>query len=175
MKNCAPLLFLLILLLSGCVGTTVITSTPTGAVVFIDGEEKGATPYVHKDRKVSFSKTPVILVKAGYTNRETHIRKNQQFVAQNLLGLPLVFPLLYLVDYADTTHLNMASNELRQAVINEEDLLKKDPVWLRNELEQLEAAYKAKVIDRKPYKRQRRQLKSYLKEALQEQKSKGPK
>jgi hypothetical protein len=156
----APLLAIMAI---SCVSTTVITSTPPGALVFINDIEVGSTPYTHQDRKLSFSKTPVTLVKAGHTKRETHLRKNQQFVPQNLLGTPLVFPLLYLWSYSDTTHIIMAANELRQDVVNEEDLLNSDPRWLREELRQLEAAYKAKTIDKKPYKVKRRQLREYLK------------
>jgi hypothetical protein len=87
-------------LLSGCASTTIINSAPNGAKVYIDGEPVGNTPYTYTDTKIVGSTTPVRLVKDGYEDYNTLLKRNEEAnVGAIIGGIFLLFPFLWTMDY----------------------------------------------------------------------------
>lgn len=85
---------------TGCVSTTVIKSTPSGAKVYLDGESVGTTPYPMSDQKIVGTTTSVKLVLDGYEPYYASIQRNEVFDPGACLGGVLVaFPFLWIMGY----------------------------------------------------------------------------
>jgi hypothetical protein len=158
--------FLVFIALSACVGTTTIVSNPPGAAVYVRDTLAGITPFVYQDIRVSFTKRNLVVKQDGHAAQTVTLRRNARFEPINLLGAPLVYPLLYLVNYPDTTHIYMAKSTLTTSDrVAEESELERNPDWVQEALEELKSQYKQGVITKKQYKLQRRNLKSKLQKA----------
>lgn len=77
---------LLMLLISACESTTLIQSTPHGAMVYVNGQKVGSTPYLYRDEKVVFSKTPIRLEHPGYETLQFVLCRNEQPEAGPIVG-----------------------------------------------------------------------------------------
>ena len=94
--------FLLILcfLISGCASTTLFTTEPAGATVYIKEKAKGTTPYIYSDTKIVFSSTPITFKKDGYKDLNVVLKRNERPTATAIAsGLFLYFPLLWAAEY----------------------------------------------------------------------------
>jgi hypothetical protein len=97
------LLLAVTILFSGCVSTTTIQSNPSGAKVYLNEESFGTTPYVHKDRKVTFSKTRVRLEKEGYEPLNTFFSRDEEVeVGAIVAGFFVIVPWLWTMKYKPT-------------------------------------------------------------------------
>ncbi|MCB0355433.1 MAG: PEGA domain-containing protein [Bdellovibrionales bacterium] len=77
---------LLLTLLAGCTSTTVIRSHPMGASVYIDGQLVGKTPYEHTDRKMFYQSSDLKIVKKGYQEFDTQLKRSQEWDYGAIIG-----------------------------------------------------------------------------------------
>lgn len=94
----------IIIILSSCKSTTLITSEPPGAIVYIDGEEKGVTPYKYEDKKGSYSSTNIRLKNEGYKDLNVDIERDYQNdgalnAANGLIGITGLWNMKYEENY----------------------------------------------------------------------------
>ena len=88
------------LFLSGCASTTLFTTDPVGASVFVRGEERGTTPYKYSDTKVAFSSTPVTFKKDGYKDLNIILKRIERPAVGAILGGVMFYvPLLWFAEY----------------------------------------------------------------------------
>ncbi len=96
----SSLLFSAVILFSSCASTTMITSKPSGAKIYMDGEYVGTTPYKHKDTKIVGTRTNVELKKEGYEAFTTELRKNEKAdVGAIIGGVFFLVPFLWTMKY----------------------------------------------------------------------------
>lgn len=92
-----------VILFSSCASTTMISSVPSGAKLYIDGELVGTTPYKYSDTKVVGNTVNVDLKKEGYQPFYTSFSRTEQVNAGAIVGgLFLFFPYLWAMDYKPT-------------------------------------------------------------------------
>ena len=102
-KSLIALFLASLMLFVSCASATMITTTPSGAKVFINGEFKGKTPYSHSDTKIVTTCTNVRFEKKGYEKLFTNICRNEQADALAILGgVFLLFPFLWTMKYNES-------------------------------------------------------------------------
>ena len=93
-------LLALVVLLSSCSSSTVITSIPPAAKVTINGMYKGVTPYTMTDSKIIGSTSTVRLELDGYQPRELVISKDEKIdVGAVIGGIFFGFPFIWTMGY----------------------------------------------------------------------------
>jgi hypothetical protein len=98
------LLYLLIIIGSlsfvGCASTTLFTTNPSGAAVYIKGEEKGTTPYRYSDTKIAFSSTPVTFREDGYKDLNIILKRTEKPAVGAIIGGMICYvPFLWFAEY----------------------------------------------------------------------------
>jgi hypothetical protein len=68
-----------LLVLSGCASSIAINTSPSGALVIVDGKGNGYTPFILIDAKLIYSRTRISIRKKGYRGVDTTIAKNRSF------------------------------------------------------------------------------------------------
>lgn len=95
-------------LLASCASSTIISSTPKGAKLYIDGQSVGTTPYRHRDRKVSLSTTSYRIEAPGYEALQGSISKDGQVHGGAAVGgFFLIIPWLWVMRYNDHYHFEL--------------------------------------------------------------------
>ncbi len=83
-----------------CASVTTIHSIPDGAKLYIDSEPRGQTPYTYSDTKIIGSSTEVRLVKDGYQDFQTQIRRMEEPNVGAIIGGFFFWPIwLWAADY----------------------------------------------------------------------------
>ncbi len=96
------------ILFSSCASTTMITSTPSGAKVYVEQQQLGTTPYAYSDTKAVGAKTLVKLTKEGYEDFFVTIKKDELNAGRLVVGILLLWPvLIWCTDYPDTYHFEL--------------------------------------------------------------------
>jgi len=99
----AAMLLMFTVLLSSCSSYTVIDSYPSGANLYLDGEEVGQTPYQMIDTKIMFTCTAVRLEKEGHKPFFTSICRNEEAdVGAIIGGVFFTIPYLWAMKYKPT-------------------------------------------------------------------------
>jgi len=89
-----------VIIISGCASTTLLTTAPANASVYIRGQNRGETPYKYSDIKVTFSSTPVTFKKSGYLDKTIILKKNEKINEVALLsGVVFYIPFLWIMEY----------------------------------------------------------------------------
>jgi hypothetical protein len=88
----SAILAAVMIFLSGCASSTLITSDPSGAKLFIDGRHVGATPFIYSDTKIVGSKTTVRLEKEGYEPLNTFFTRTEEVDVGAVVGGIFVWP-----------------------------------------------------------------------------------
>ncbi len=92
------------LLLSSCASSTLISSNPNGATLYLDGKNVGTTPYMHTDMKITGAATSILVVMDGYQDFNGLLKKNEKAnVGAIVAGFFLLFPFLWATEY-DAMH-----------------------------------------------------------------------
>ncbi len=91
----------IVTLAAACASTTLISSRPSGANVYLDGQFVGQTPYAMTDRKLIGATTAVHLEAPGYQPLDTSITKNEQINVGLAIGSILLagIPALWAGEY----------------------------------------------------------------------------
>jgi len=104
MRSSAPLVCVSMivgtLLLQACASSTLITSMPEGAVVYVDGQRLGEAPVTVKDTALAGAAKTVVLKRDGYHNATGTIRK-EETNAGRIVSCILVIPCLWVLGYPD--------------------------------------------------------------------------
>lgn len=86
--------------LAGCVSTTLIESSPTGAALYLNEVLVGRTPYKHSDKEIIFTETKVRLELEGYQILDTAFKKDEALNPKVLLGGCITpIPYLWIMKY----------------------------------------------------------------------------
>jgi hypothetical protein len=94
-----------------CASSTIISSQPSGAKLYLNGESVGTTPYTMTDTKMLGSITTVRLESPGYEPTSAAITRNEEFeVGACIGGMFVLVPFLWLFKYKPTHNF-----ELKQA------------------------------------------------------------
>ncbi|MBO0947024.1 PEGA domain-containing protein [Fibrella forsythiae] len=89
-----------IVLLGSCTSSTVITSQPAGAKLYVNGQYKGTTPYQYSDTKIVGSTTDLRLEKEGFEPFQVPLVRNERADAGAIVGgVFLLFPFLWTMKY----------------------------------------------------------------------------
>ncbi|ARK12245.1 PEGA domain-containing protein [Fibrivirga algicola] len=87
-------------LLSSCSSSTLISSQPAGAKLFVNGQYKGTTPYEYSDTKIVGSTTDLRLEKDGFEPLQVPLVRNERADAGAIVGgVFLLFPFLWTMKY----------------------------------------------------------------------------
>jgi hypothetical protein len=96
----ASIVLAVAVLFSACASSTLIQSYPSGAKVYIDGQQVGVTPYWYSDTKIMGSVTGVDIIKEGYEPIYTTIERNERLDVGALIGgFCLWIPFLWTMQY----------------------------------------------------------------------------
>ncbi|KAA3623640.1 MAG: PEGA domain-containing protein [Bacteroidetes bacterium] len=105
LTNTFALLMAIAIFFSSCASTTMISSHPSGAKVYIDGAYVGETPYPMTDTKIVGTWTSVRLEKPGYEPLYTEIcRSEEADVGAIVGGVFFLFPFLWTMGYSPNHH-----------------------------------------------------------------------
>ncbi len=107
------LLFLIgVLLFSSCASTTLITTDPPGAEVYVNDEYLGESPVTYQDRKVALSQNVLRIKKDGYNEELTFFSRDEEPNVGAIIGGFFVFPLwLWALDYKPLHHYKLEPEE----------------------------------------------------------------
>ncbi|MEO9479117.1 MAG: PEGA domain-containing protein [Maribacter dokdonensis] len=90
----------LILLTTSCASSTMITTVPGNAKIYINGEYVGQTPYKHKDSKIVGSSNTIRVEKEGYETYNDTFSKDEKVAVGPLIGgIFLLVPFLWIMKY----------------------------------------------------------------------------
>lgn len=93
-------LILSVAILAACASTTIITSVPEGAKLYMDSEFVGTTPYTHTDTKIVGTTTTLKITKEGYNDFNGVLQRNEEVDAGAIVGgIFLLFPFLWTMKY----------------------------------------------------------------------------
>ena len=88
---------------SGCASTTLLTTAPTGATVYVKDVAQGTTPYRYSDTKVALSSTPITFKKTGYKDLNIVLKRNERPAIGAIIGGIIAYvPLLWFAEYKDS-------------------------------------------------------------------------
>lgn len=88
------------ILLSSCVSSTMISSNPSGARIYVDGQPMGTTPFLYSDTKIVGSTTTVKLEKEGFEPFNTIFSRTEQAdVGAIVAGVFVWVPFLWVMKY----------------------------------------------------------------------------
>jgi hypothetical protein len=91
---------IVLFILPGCSSTTMISSKPEGAKLYMDEQYKGTTPYSYSDTKIVGSSTPLRLELEGYAPfRTTLVRSERADVGAIIGGIFVLVPFLWTMQY----------------------------------------------------------------------------
>ena len=86
-------------LVQGCASSTMITSIPDGAKVYVDGQLIGRAPVTQKDTAILGIAKTVMLKLDGYRTTTGTIRKEELDPGALVAGLLVIIPLLWITRY----------------------------------------------------------------------------
>jgi len=113
-KSIAFVLAMSILLIS-CSSTTMLTTIPKNAKVYINDEYAGTTPYEYKDSKIMFSKNYVRIEKEGYEIFNTSFSRDEDVEIGAIVGgVFLVVPFLWTLKYKPTHNYELIKLEVEK-------------------------------------------------------------
>ena len=101
-----------IVLLSSCASSTMLSSNPAGATVYLDQAQIGVTPFTYSDTKISGAKTNLRLSLSGYSDLYVTIKKDELNAGRLVVGLFLWWPtLIWCTEYQGNYLFNMIKIE----------------------------------------------------------------
>ena len=109
------LLSALAVLLAGCASSTVIRSSDPDARIYVNGEYVGTGKARYSDRKVSFAKNDVTLLKDGCEPMKYDFRRNEDpDIGAIVGGFFLTVPFLWTLEYKDERAYEYRCREIAQ-------------------------------------------------------------
>lgn len=144
-------------LLSSCASTTMIQSTPSGAKLYLDGENVGKTPYSHTDTKIVGSTTSVRLEKEEYETFNTSFSRNEQVDVGAIIGGLFVWvPFLWTMKYKPTHTYELSPLIDNQPTISSEK--KQNTKSKADRLRELKQLLDEKIITQEEYEKEKKKI-----------------
>lgn len=158
----AVILLTVTVFMSGCASSTMISSIPSGAKVYINGEPVGTTPYLYTDTKVVGSLINVDLIKEGYEPIYTSFTRTEQINTGALVGGFFIWPIwLWTMDYKPTHNYEMVplaalmqSDEIMNTQSQEPQMLKSKA----ERLKELKHLFDEKLITEQEYNKEKQKI-----------------
>lgn len=95
-----PVLLSGAILISSCSSSTLISSQPAGAKLYVNGQYAGVTPYQYSDTKIVGTITDLRLEKDGYEPLRVPLIRNERADGGAIVGgFFLLFPFLWTMKY----------------------------------------------------------------------------
>lgn len=95
----------LLILFGSCTSTTLITTDPPQADVYINGEYVGKSPVPYEDEKIIFSDNTVRITKEGYQEYYDFFSKNEEPNVGAIIGGFFIWPVwLWAFEYKPEHH-----------------------------------------------------------------------
>lgn len=148
-----------IILFISCTSTTRIVSEPSGALVYLDEERAGTTPYTMKDTKITGTCTSVRLEKEGYEELQTVICRNEEVDAGAIVGgLFFFFPFLWTMKYkpSHVYELTALSDSQVQQQQNENETSTTETK--AEKLRELKALYDDGILTKEEYEEEKKKI-----------------
>jgi hypothetical protein len=147
-----------VVLFSSCASSTMISSNPSGAKVYINGEPVGNTPYLYNDTKILGSVINVDLIKDGYEPLYTSFTRSEQVnVGAIVGGLFFLVPFLWTMEYKPTHKYELVP--LKSELTNSESVTA--PVQSSSKTERIKELKKLldeKLITEKEYETRKQKI-----------------
>jgi len=87
-------------LFTSCASTTIITSIPSDAKLYMNGEFVGKTPYKYRDTKIVGSENTIRLEKENFEVYKSSFAKDERLAIGPLIGgLFFLVPYLWIMKY----------------------------------------------------------------------------
>ncbi len=103
--------------LTGCASSTLITSEPEGAKLYINEEPVGVTPYKHRDKKPVGSTIDVRLEMPGYDTKHASISRDEEVVVAAVIGAVFVLiPAIWIMGYKASHRYELTPLDAKPAV-----------------------------------------------------------
>jgi hypothetical protein len=145
------------ILLSSCASTTMIQSTPSGAKLYLNGENVGKTPYSYTDTKVVGSTTTVKLKKEGYESLNTSFSRNEQAdVGAIIGGILILVPFLWTMKYNPTHSYELSPILDNQSKIKSEK--KQNTKSKVDKLRELKQLLDEKIITQEEFEKEKKKI-----------------
>ena len=91
------------ILLISCSSTTMLTTIPKNAKIYINDEYAGTTPYEYEDSKIIFTKNYVRIEKEGYKTFNTSFSRDEDVEIGAIVGgVFFIVPFLWALKYKPT-------------------------------------------------------------------------
>lgn len=137
---------------TSCSSTTVISSNPSGAQVYLNGEKMGKTPYSHTDTKIIGSCTSLRLEKEGYETFNTVFCRNEEAdVGAIIGGLFFLFPFLWTMGYKPGRNYELIPID----AASEESIMDNNK---REKLRELKEMFDEGLINKEEYDTERKKI-----------------
>tara|TARA_B110000046_G_scaffold64643_1_gene72093 strand:- start:1778 stop:3031 length:1254 start_codon:yes stop_codon:yes gene_type:complete len=128
---------ILLFFLSSCKSTTLITSNPPGADLYISDTYKGTTPYKYSDRQPTGSPVRIELRKDGFETLNERFNRNQRLDwGVFCFGGPLLIPYFWLFRYDKTNNFNLkplsknSNNSINRLISSDVSVPKNDGLYV---------------------------------------------
>lgn len=153
-----PLVLATSILLASCSSTTMITSSPSGAKVFLNGEAVGTTPYKYSDTKIVGATTTVKLEKGGYETLNTSFSRSEKAdVGAIIAGCFVLVPFLWTMKYNPEHNYELpplSGTKVEEAKKNSGSAIKSKSEELRS----LKQLLDDKVITTEEYEKEKKKI-----------------
>lgn len=154
MKLIAALLAILVLTAS-CSSSTMITSSPEGAKVYLNGELVGTTPYKHSDTKIVGSSSDIKLEKEGYEPFYTVLTRNEKAdVGAIIGGIFVLVPFLWTMKYKPQHAYELRPLDGKQIKEKKTDL----SMSKLDELKKLKELFDEEVLTKEEYEAEKKKI-----------------
>ena len=140
-----------VILFSSCASATMIQSTPSGATLYLAGENVGVTPYSHEDTKIVGSTTSIKIEKEGYETFNTILTRDEEAdIGAIIGGIFVLVPFLWTMKYKKehTYELTPSDNNNQTTISSKVNQNTKSKAETLRELKQL---LDEKIITQKEY------------------------
>ncbi len=164
---------------SSCTSTTMITSQPPGAKVFLNNSYVGKTPYSMTDNKLATSCTSISLRKNGYKPLQAMICKDEKINVGAAVGGFFVWPIwLWIYDYypehkyilqpldSQYSYQNSNSNQQMKYTIDDQQASQQQTAQTQEpqqvskaqKLQDLKKLYDDGVLSKKEYEKEKQKI-----------------
>jgi hypothetical protein len=151
------LLLAVLVLMTSCVSTTMIQSSPMGAKIYIDGQPSGTTPYSYSDTKIVGSMTTVKLEKEGYEPMNTSFSRSEQADVGAIIGGLFVWvPFLWTMKYNPIHNYELTPINNKQQATQTQSL--QSPKSKGDRLRELKQLLDEKIITQDEYDKEKKKI-----------------